>query len=82
MTLYMTANIMYVLYWIEANEMGVIMTTMQWSATIEKLPGLRGGNVPIKLKIQFADVESALAEARIRNGTISAGYSLEAVSAR
>jgi hypothetical protein len=28
----------------------------------------------IKLKIQFADVESALAGARIFNGTISAGY--------
>ena len=46
----MTAKIMYVLYLIESNATGVIMTTM-------------------KLKIQLAEVASALAGARIRRGT-------------
>lgn len=45
---------LYVLYPIEENDTGVIMTT-------------------IKLKAQFALVDTALAGARIRRGTISAG---------
>lgn len=51
----MIAKMIYVLYLIEENDTGVIITT-------------------IKFQIQFPDVDTALAGARIRSGTISAGY--------
>lgn len=68
---------MYVLYLMEANETGVIITTAAWLVVMKVPLPIGMGSQPMKLKIQFAVVEKALAGARIRKGTISAGYSLD-----